>query len=235
MKALEDRIEEVFGRIESAAARAGQSPDGVRLLAASKSRTPEEIAVAARAGVRLFGENRVQEAREKIPLCPGSAEWHFIGHLQSNKAGAAAALFTTVHSVDSARLAAALDVQAARLDRRLDVLVEVNVSGERSKFGVAPEALEALLAEVAGLDRLRVTGLMAMAPFVEEPERARPYFARARELRDGAAAALGVALPELSMGMSHDFEAAIAEGATIVRIGTLLFGERRSARMLGAD
>lgn len=228
MEDFAGRLDRVLGQIGAAAGRAGRDPASVRLLGVTKNRLPEEVADAVRVGLDLFGENKVQEARAKIPLCPSSADWHFIGHLQSNKARLAAGLFACVETVDSLAIAEALDREAAKLSRTLEVMIEVNVSGERSKFGAAPEALPALLEAVNGLANLRLTGLMTMAPYADDPEEARPYFARLRELRDDASSRIGLVLPELSMGMSGDFGVAVEEGSTIVRIGTALFGPRKS-------
>lgn len=228
MRDFAERLSRVMGQIEAAAGRSGRDPASVRLLGVTKTRLPEDVDEAVREGLVLFGENKVQEARAKIPLCPSSAEWHFIGHLQSNKAKHAAALFSCIQTIDSAAIAGALDREAEKCGSALEVMIEVNVSGERSKFGATPDALPALLDTVNGLGRLRLTGLMTMAPYADDPEEARPYFARLRELRDEASARSGLVLPELSMGMSGDFGAAIEEGSTLVRIGTALFGPRKS-------
>lgn len=222
------RLASMTARIDGAAARAGRDPSSIRLLGVTKTRLPEEIAEARGLGLNLFGENKIQEARAKIPLCPSDAEWHFIGHLQSNKARHAVALFHCIQTVDSVGIGEILDREAERCGRSLDVMIEVNVSGERSKFGVPPEGLTALAEAVNGSGQLRLTGLMTMAPFSTDPETARPYFARLRELRDDLSSRTGLLLPELSMGMSDDFEIAIEEGATIIRVGTALFGPRRS-------
>ena len=225
---LSDRIAAVNLRMDAAAKRAGRARDSVRLLGVTKTRLPEEVAQALRFGLDLFGENKVQEARAKIPLCPSGAEWHFIGHLQSNKARHAAALFSCIQTIDSIGIAEALDREADRCGRSLEVMIEVNVSGERSKFGTAPDQLCAVADAVNRLGRLRLTGLMTMPPFSQDPEEARPYFAKLRQLRDTLSAETGLVLPQLSMGMSDDFEIAIEEGSTIVRVGTALFGPRRS-------
>jgi len=225
---LSDRIAAVNLRMDAAAKRAGRARDSVRLLGVTKTRLPEEVAQALRFGLDLFGENKVQEARAKIPLCPSGAEWHFIGHLQSKKARHAAALFSCIQTIDSIGIAEALDREADRCGRSLEVMIEVNVSGERSKFGTAPEQLCAVADAVNRLGRLRLTGLMTMPPFSQDPEEARPYFAKLRQLRDTLSAETGLVLPQLSMGMSDDFEIAIEEGSTIVRVGTALFGPRRS-------
>jgi PLP dependent protein len=223
---LAENLESVCARIAAACARAGRSPEAVRLLAVSKTCGPEAVRAAAAAGQRLFGENRVQEAAAKIPECPGRLEWHLIGHLQSNKAALAARLFDWVHSVDSVKLLEALDRQAGEAGRRLQVLVQVNVSGERSKSGLAPDAVPELLGRSNGLRNVQVRGLMTIPPLTEDPEKARPHFRALRELRDRWAAETGMDLEELSMGMTHDLEVAIEEGATFVRVGTGIFGER---------
>lgn len=215
-----------------AAHRAGRPPDAVRLICVTKSATVAQIQEAIAAGATEFGENRVQEAKPKIAAIrlsleeatPGasahgrSVRWHMIGHLQQNKAKAALELFDWIHSVDDVELAQTLDRHAAAGGRRVPVFVEVNTSGEPTKHGVAPEGLEPLLATMRPLAHLEARGLMTMAPIVENPEQARPYFRRLREL------AQRHKLAELSMGMSQDFEVAIEEGATMVRVGTAIFG-----------
>ena len=226
MGGIAANLEAVRGRIAAACARAGRAPDAVRLLAVSKTYGPEAVREAAAAGQRLFGENRVQEAAAKIPDCPGNLEWHLVGHLQGNKAAAAARLFDWVHSVDSAKLLEALDRHAAEAGRTLQVLVQVNVSGERSKSGLAPAAAPGVLALANQLRNVQVRGLMTIPPLAEDPEKSRPYFQRLRELRDRWATETGTDLPELSMGMTHDLEVAIEEGATYVRVGTGIFGAR---------
>ncbi len=226
VESIPENLEAVRGRIAAACGRAGRAPESVRLLAVSKTHGPEAVRAAAAAGQLLFGENRVQEAAAKIPECPGRLQWHLIGHLQSNKAALAARLFDWVHSVDSAKLLETLDRQAGEAGRTLQVLVQVNVSGERSKSGLAPEAVPEVLALGHPLRNVQVCGLMTIPPLAEDPEKARPFFRRLRELRDGWAVELGMELPELSMGMTHDLEAAIEEGATFVRVGTGIFGSR---------
>jgi len=208
-------------RIRAAAAAVGRNPQDVTLIAVSKTVEPERIEAALATGQTLFGESKVQEARAKIPIISGRARWHMIGHLQTNKARDAVAMFEVIQSVDSVKLAVELDKWAERAGKTQAILLEVNVSGEASKFGLKPEDLESTVAEINGLARLEVQGLMTVAPYAEEMEKARPYFRRLRELRD----ALG--LRELSMGMTHDFPVAIEEGATMVRIGSAIFGERK--------
>ena len=226
MGSIAENLEAVRGQIAAACARAGRADESVRLLAVSKTYGPAAVRAAAAAGQRLFGENRVQEAAAKIPECPERLQWHLIGHLQGNKAAAAARLFDWVHSVDSAKLLEALDREAGAAGRTLQALVQVNVSGERSKAGLAPEGAPAVLALGNRLRNVQVCGLMTIPPLAEDPEKARPFFRRLRELRDGWAAELGLELPELSMGMTHDLAVAIEEGATFVRVGTGIFGAR---------
>lgn len=220
------RLEEVLGRIASAARRSRRAPDAVRLIGVVKTVPAETVREAVRLGLRELGENRVQEAEGKVGVVGrDAARWHLIGHLQRNKAARALELFDCVHSVDSIELAQALSRRIAA-PRRLAVLLEVNVSGETSKFGVAPEKLEGLLASVVSLPGLDVRGLMTVGPRVETPEAARPAFARLRELSERAGKMAGVPLPELSMGMSGDYEIAVEEGSTMVRVGTAIFGAR---------
>jgi pyridoxal phosphate enzyme (YggS family) len=221
-----DRLARVQERVQSACARSGRPPAAVALIAVSKTHGPEAVAEAVACGLRRFGENKVQEAGAKIPLCPGGLTWDLVGHLQSNKAYAAVALFDLIHSVDSIKLARVLDRAGDELGKRVRILLEVNVSGESSKFGLKPDEVPAVLEAANELPRLEVLGLMTMAPLAPEAEKARPHFRRLRELRDQWACQLGTPLPELSMGMSHDFDVAIEEGATCIRVGTLLFGER---------
>jgi pyridoxal phosphate enzyme (YggS family) len=228
-------ISSIRERIIAAARHAGRNPDDVTLMAVSKTQPPERIREAYNAGIRVFGENRVQEFAAKIEalrdLC--AAEWHMIGHLQTNKATKTVELFRSVDSLDSLKLAEKLDAGARTLSRKLDVLIEINVGGEAAKSGVAPDspALEELLTAAPRLEMLAFRGLMTVPPFTSDPERARPYFRKLRQLRDTIAARKlhNIAMHELSMGMSHDFEMAIEEGSTCVRIGTAIFGERTAA------
>lgn len=224
---LSERLQRLEERIAAACARAGRSRRDITLVAVSKTHPPETISEAAALGLRVFGENKVQEARAKIPECPSHLEWHLIGHLQTNKAKWAVELFELIHSVDSERLVRTLEEEAAKRGRTVQVLLEVNVSGEASKFGLAPDAVRSVLDVANACPHVVVRGLMTMAPLVADPEKARPYFAKLRELRDRLARETGSPLEHLSMGMSGDFEPAIEEGATLIRIGTLLFGERR--------
>lgn len=226
MDGIGENLEAVRRRIAAACARAGRAPESVRLLAVSKTHGPEAVRAAAACGQTRFAENRVQEAAAKIPECPDRLEWHLIGHLQGNKAAPAARLFDWIHSVDSAKLLEALDRHAREAGRTLAALVQVNVSGESSKSGVAPAAAPAVLELGNRLQNVQMRGLMAIPPLAEDPEQARPHFRMLRELRDRWAAELGTELPELSMGMTHDLEVAIEEGATFVRVGTGIFGAR---------
>ncbi len=226
MDTMAERWERIQARMAQACARAGRDPSEVRLVAVSKTHPPEAVAEAARAGQRVFGENRVQEAAAKIPQCPGHLEWHLVGHLQANKVRPAVQLFRVIHSIDSEDLLRRVDRISDEAGVRPEVYLEVNVAGEASKNGLAPEAVAPVLEAARGLARVEVRGLMTIPPVCEEAERARRYFRDLRMLRDRLSSATGFALPELSMGMSHDFEIAIEEGATWVRVGTDLFGAR---------
>ncbi len=230
--AIAENVARVRDRMARAAGRVGRSPDSVTLMAVSKTVDPERIREAYAAGVRVFGENRVQEFQEKLPALAElrDAEWHLIGHLQTNKARKGAEVFHAVDSVDSLRLAQKLDQAAAGLDKVLPVLIEINIGSEESKSGVPLDspALDDLLRGVAQLEHIHVRGLMAVPPLAQNPEATRPYFRLLRDLRDTLA---GRKLPRvqmdvLSIGMSHDFEVAIEEGSTCVRVGTAIFGER---------
>src|SRR6266850_239185 len=226
---VREKLLQIQERIAGAAARAGRSAEEITLIAVSKTHPASAIHEAYKAGVRDFGENRVQEWEGKRTGTEGlAAAWHLIGHLQSNKAVRAAKLFHSIDSVDDFALAQRLD--RARLEAgitgTLRVLIEVRVAPEETKSGAETQYLPRLAEEVAGLSRLELAGLMCIPPFLEQAEQVRPYFGRLRELRDHLSKSLGLALPVLSMGMSHDFEAAIEEGATEVRIGTALLGER---------
>ena len=220
MTGLETNLERIRQRMLAAAQRAGRNPDDITLIAVTKTITPDRVEQALVAGLSVFGESKLQEAKAKIPVVSGRAHWHMIGHLQTNKARDVVALFELIHSVDSARLAGELNKWAERAGKTQPILVEVNVSGEASKFGLQPDAVEPALEQINSMPRLEVQGLMTMAPFAEDAEKARPYFRKLRELRDR------LSLTHLSMGMTQDFEVAIEEGATMVRIGTAIFGER---------
>jgi PLP dependent protein len=229
---IAENLAEVRQRITAAARRAGRDPAGITLMAVSKTFPAQRIRETYDAGIRVFGENRVQEFSGKsgqlIDL--KYADWHMIGHLQSNKAAAAAELFTAVDSVDSLKLAEKLNAAAEKLTKKLRVLIEINVGGESAKSGLAPDSaqLEALLVTAPGLEHIEFRGLMTIPPFAEDVDEARPYFRKLRELRDQIAARNlpSIRMDTLSMGMSHDFEVAIEEGSTCVRVGTAIFGER---------
>jgi pyridoxal phosphate enzyme (YggS family) len=229
---ISENIAQLQERIANAARRAGRRPDQIALMAVTKTHPPERIREAYDAGLRLFGENRVQEFAGKASALASlsGAEWHMIGHLQTNKAAKAVELFTAVDSVDSLKLAEKLNAAAQALGKRLTVLIELNVGGEEAKSGVAlgSQDLEDLLHATPGLEALEFRGLMTVPPYTDDPEGARPYFRKLRELRDTIAARKlpAINMDILSMGMSHDFEVAIEEGSTRVRVGTSIFGER---------
>jgi PLP dependent protein len=229
---IAQNVAQVRERIAVAAGRAGRQPEDIALMAVSKTLPAERIREAYDAGLRLFGENRVQEFTGKADALGDlrDAEWHLIGHLQTNKAAKAVELFTAVDSVDSLRLAQKLNASAQQLGKKLEVLIEINVGGEAAKSGVAADSHELgeLLLAAPELAHLEFRGLMAVPPFTEDPQQARPYFRKLRELRDQIAARRlsAVNLGVLSMGMSHDFEVAIEEGSTCVRVGTAIFGDR---------
>ncbi|ABF43204.1 Protein of unknown function UPF0001 [Candidatus Koribacter versatilis Ellin345] len=226
---IAENISGIRRRIETAAKHAARNPVEIALMAVCKTKPADAIREAYAAGQRLFGENRVQEFATKAPLLSGlsDARFHMIGHLQSNKSKAAAELFSAVDSVDSLKLAERLNAAARDLGKTLDILIEINVGGEEAKSGMPPESPEVLqiLEHAKEWQNLRMRGLMTVPPFTEDPEGARPYFRTVRELRDSMALK-GFALDQLSMGMSHDFEIAIEEGSTCVRVGTAIFGER---------
>lgn len=214
--------------IAAAATRAGRDPGTIQLMAVSKTVEPDRIRQALDAGITLLGENYVQEAREKIPAVGRPAEWHMIGHLQTNKVKYVVNLFDWIHSVNRLELARELDKRAGQNNRKLNALVEVNVSGEASKNGAVPEQVLELVRQISVLPNLSVRGLMTMPPYSDDPENSRPYFIALRRLRDDivSAAVPGISMTELSMGMTDDFEVAIEEGATIIRVGRAIFGDR---------
>ena len=220
----------IRARIGEAAARVGRDPNSVKLLAAAKSQSVEAISAAIAGGVALIGENYVQEAQEKKARLSEPAEWHMIGHLQRNKAKLAVQLFDLIESLDGIALARELDKEGRSRGKRVRVFVEVNVAGEESKSGIAKSAVASLMEGVAELPHLRIEGLMTVPPFRENLEDVRPYFRELRELKDqlNAVGLPNVELKELSMGMTHDYTVAIEEGATIVRVGTALFGPRKA-------
>ncbi len=223
---LVERWRTVLDDVAEAARKSGRSADEVRLLAVSKFHPAEDILMLYRAGQRLFGENYVQEAQAKMAALPAEIEWHFIGHVQTNKVKQVAGRFAVIHGVDSVRLARALHDRLAAWGREQDVLVQVNLAQEPQKSGISEPELPELAEFLMNSTFLRWRGLMLMPPVFDDPEGARPYFAALRGLRDRLELRHGVDLPELSMGMTGDFAAAIEEGATLVRIGTRIFGER---------
>ena len=229
MPNIADNLATVQERIAAACDRAGRAPEDVQLVAVGKKFPAPIIREAAEAGLTLFGENRVQEAKAKISDCPGHLRWHFIGNLQTNKCRDAVALFDFLHAVDSLHLAAELNKRCEQAAKVMPVLLEVNVSGEGSKHGFTPEAAVAAMEAFFEFPQLELHGLMTMAPFSRHPESARPYFQKLRELKNACEDQLGAPLPELSMGMSGDYEIAIEEGATLIRLGTTLFGPRAAA------
>ena len=226
---IADNIKTVMDRIASAAKRSGRDPASVRLVVVTKTIDSERIKEAVDAWAAILGENRVQESKEKIEKLGAIANWHLIGHLQVNKARQAVKLFDLIHSVDKLELAAEIDKQAAKIGKVQNVLVEVNIAGEASKAGMAVKNAPALVREIAKLDGITIQGLMTIPPFSEEPEDSRPYFRVLRELAESIALEKipGVSMRELSMGMSNDLEVAVEEGATMVRVGTAIFGERQ--------
>jgi hypothetical protein len=225
---ISSNIDVIKQRIAEAVKRAGRDPLAVKLMAVTKTVETERISRAIDAGLTLLGENYVQEAKDKIAIIGNAAQWHMIGHLQTNKAKYAVKLFDCVHSVDRLELAQELDKRAGQINRKLNILIEVN-SGEQSKSGIEKEQTLELVRQVALLPNLVVRGLMTMAPYSDNPEDSRPYFSGLRELRDdiNRAGIAGVRMEELSMGMTDDFEVAIEEGATIIRVGRAIFGKRQ--------
>lgn len=226
---IQQHLEHILSRIRAAERRAGRPGGSVRLVAVSKTFPPEDVQACYNAGQRVFGENRIQEALGKIHALPPDTEWHLIGPLQRNKVRKAIEHFTLIHAVDSLRLAQFMDTVAQETGKRPRILLEVNVGGEESKFGFSPAALEREWDSLAALSHLEIGGLMCIPPPVDDPEQARPYFRLLRELKETLADRGRASLEELSMGMSHDFETAVEEGATLVRVGTAIFGGRTYA------
>ncbi|WP_300668130.1 YggS family pyridoxal phosphate-dependent enzyme [Desulfoluna sp.] len=226
---MKDRIQKIEKQIKEAAEKAGRNAEAIRLVAVSKIKPAEMVREAMEAGQRVFGENYIQEAVAKIEeIGSGDIEWHFIGHLQSKKSKYAAGAFALIHSVDSLKLAKEIDKQAAKLGIVQAILIQVNTSGEESKSGTTSEEAIEMVREVAALENVAIKGLMTMPAFFDDPEGARPYFRQLRLIKERieALAIPGVEMKELSMGMSGDFEVAIEEGATLVRVGTAIFGAR---------
>ncbi|BBO67152.1 YggS family pyridoxal phosphate enzyme [Desulfosarcina alkanivorans] len=227
---MKEGLDRIRKRIADAAVRCGREPESVRLVAVSKTRGADLVARAIDAGAAILGENYIQEARDKFnALYDRPVQWHFIGHLQSNKAKYAVRMFDLIHSVDSLKLARALDKEARKNDKVQEILVQVNISREASKSGIEESGAVDLVTRISGLENIRVKGLMTMPPFFDAPEQARPFFRELARLRVRIAdqAISGVSMDELSMGMTGDFEVAIDEGATLVRIGTAIFGPRQ--------
>ena len=227
---LAANLESIRQRVKTVCDRADREPNSVTLLAVTKGQPPETVEAAAQLGLALFGENKVQEAKAKIPLCSGRLRWHFIGHLQSNKCRDAVGFFEMIQSVDSFSLAQEINKRADEAGKMMPVLLEVNVAEETSKFGYKPERLLKELKEINFLPRIKIQGLMTVPPWSPDAEKARPYFRHLRELKRECEQIISAPLPHLSMGMSGDFEVAIEEGATMVRIGTALFGPRAKAK-----
>jgi len=232
---LAANLRAIQNRIEAACARTERDPASVTLLPVSKSQPPDAVRAVAELGLNLFGENKVQEAKGKIPLCPGHLRWHMIGHLQTNKCRDAVHFFEMIQSVDSLELAEEINQRAGQAAKRMPILMEVNIAGEASKFGYPPDRLLKELEQINVLKRIEIQGLMTIAPWTPEPERVRPIFRQLRELKERGEQFLGAPLPHLSMGMSGDFGVAIEEGATLVRIGTALFGPRSQSKQTKAS
>ena len=228
-------LERVLGDIRAAAEKARRNVSDVQLIAISKTHEAEKVRAAFDAGQEIFGESRVQEARVKIPLLPSAARWHFVGRLQKNKIRHALPLFELFHSVDSLALATEMDRIAAEEGLHPNILLEVNVAGEGSKIGFSPEILRRELPMILNLSRLTIQGLMTIPPLAPEAEESRKHFIALRELRDQLEKQFAIALPQLSMGMSGDFTVAIEEGATLVRVGTAIFGKRTPPKLRQAS
>ena len=230
MNSIAQNIHSIRERIARAAAACNRAPEDITLLAISKTFPKEFISLAAEAGVRQFGENRVQEAENKISCFSGDPklEWHLVGHLQTNKTRRAAELFDVIHSLDSVKLAGRLNQACLEIDKAVSVLLQVDLGGEETKFGAPPKDLREIIDAISAMKGLRLDGLMTIPPFLQDLEHVRPYFQGLRKLKDALESEQPGCLgrQHLSMGMSHDFEVAIEEGATIVRIGTAIFGSR---------
>lgn len=223
-------VVETYGNVQrviaEACAKSGRCVEDIEVIGVTKTHGPDVVCEAWEAGIRIFGENKIQEAAAKIPQSVSQAEWHLLGHLQRNKVRPALELFSVIHSVDSLRLAEQIERIAEEAGHRPQILLEVNVSGESSKDGMRPEAAHEVIEYIMGCRNITWMGLMTMAPFSPDPEMARPVFAKLRDLRDQWEQTYGVGLPKLSMGMSNDYRIAVEEGATWLRLGTVLFGHR---------
>ena len=226
MSSVAENLERVREQVAEAAAKVGRAVDEIQLIAISKTHDAEKVRAAYGVGQTLFGESRVQEARAKIPELPSNLRWHFVGHLQKNKIRHALPLFELFHSVDSLALAHEMNRIADEDGMHPRVLLEINVSGEGSKFGFKPETVRAEMESLLALPRLSIDGLMTIPPLAEKAEASRKFFVQLRELRDGLESEFQMKLPRLSMGMTNDFAIAVEEGATLVRVGTAIFGER---------
>ena len=229
MADVADNLKRVQERVARSAERSGRPPDAVTLVVVTKTHPPERIQEAVDAGARSLGENRIQEAQYKVGDVSGAVEWHLVGHLQRNKVKAALEIFDVIQSVDSSRLAEEIGKRALQMQKTARVLAQVSTSGADSQFGLAPEATPNFIGQLSGIEGITVEGLMTIGEFLPDPEAVRPCFVRLRELRDRIAQQniSGLSLDHLSMGMTGDFEVAIEEGATIVRVGTAVFGSRQ--------
>ncbi|SNZ09725.1 hypothetical protein SAMN06265182_1622 [Persephonella hydrogeniphila] len=227
---IKDNVEKVKDIVNKAAEKSGRNPEDIIILAASKTQPVEKIIQAYNAGIRYFGENRVQEGMKKIDQLKNYTDihWHLIGGLQTNKAKYAVRYFEMIHSLDRKQLADEIDKRAGKIGKKQDVLIEVNVGEEESKYGVKPSELKELFEYSLKKENINILGLMCIPPYIEDKEKSRPYFVLLRKLKENLQKEFGVTLPHLSMGMSHDFDVAVEEGATIVRIGTAIFGEREA-------
>jgi pyridoxal phosphate enzyme (YggS family) len=230
MSSIADNLDRVRQQISTAAAKSGRTPKEVELVAISKTHLAESVREAIEAGQLLFGESRVQEARAKIPELPSNCRWHFVGHLQKNKIRHALPLFEMFHGIDSLELARDINRIAEEDGAHPNVLLQVNAAGEGSKFGFASDALGEQMEALLALPRLSIEGLMCIPPLAVESEDSRKFFVRVRELRDSLEKEFSLKLPQLSMGMTQDFPIAIEEGATLVRVGTAIFGERKTRK-----
>jgi len=223
---IKNNLEIINGKIKKAALRANRNPEEIKLVAVTKTATIEQIKEAINAGVKIIGENKVQEAKEKYQILNADIEWHLVGHLQTNKVKYAIEIFDLIHSVDSIKLAKEIDRRSLQFGMITNVLVEVNVSGEETKYGVKPEEVEPFIKEISEFSRIKVRGLMTIAPIAEDEEEIRPYFRKLRELSKEIKSKniKNVKMDYLSMGMTEDFEVAIEEGANMIRVGRGIFG-----------
>jgi pyridoxal phosphate enzyme (YggS family) len=226
VETIKNNLEIIKEKIKKAALKANRNPEEIKLVAVTKTATIEQIKEAISAGVKIIGENKVQEAKEKYQILTADIEWHLVGHLQSNKVKYAIEIFDCIHSVDSIKLAQEIDKRSLQFGKITNVLLEVNVSGEETKYGIKPEEVEPFLKEISEFSRIRIRGLMTIAPIAEDKEEVRPYFRKLRELSEEikSKSIKNVKMDYLSMGMTEDFEVAIEEGANMVRIGRGIFG-----------